>query len=606
VICGQGVAKADIEPGEEIVIVGAGVIGLLAQRLAMAMGAAHCTVVAASRQKEPVARAGGAARFLVAGEDEGVIAALRAPIVIEATGDPDAIAVAVAAAGANGRVVLLGSPRGVTRRLPVDEIRSKDLTLIGAHVETLTSERRRSGGDPHARTAEHFLALLAEGALEVEDLSQRVVDPRETDGFYRDLAQRRDIVAARLDWSRIPRAQRVRRVRLARLPDLRARGLDPQKHLLPATLPASAEADPLARSVGDLRVGLVGCGDIAVHNAAAIAASPNARLTACFDPVASLAADLAGRYGAAVSATLDALLDRADVDAVFIAVPHHLHAPLAIQCARAGKHVIVEKPMANDLAGALEMAAAADEAGVVLSVCFPHRYDPTVQAARRLVRAGAIGELGGTLTTFFADKPSSYWLGGFSGRSVSNWRSSPSKAGGGLLIMNLSHMVDLARHVGGVEVEACSAVTDVARGAEAVEDTVSVSIGYANGAAGTLFGSAALRGNRGRPAGLDMWGPDGYLTVEPQGRIFTGRALSDLHTGRWQRLAGLPERNIRAEYVTRLATAIALEAPPEIGAQDGIAVQAFIEAAYGSRDRGAAVRVADLVERAATSKRRAA
>ena len=349
----------------------------------------------------------------------------------------------------------------------------------------------------------------------------------------------------------------------------------------------------------------MGCGDIAVHNAAGIGAAPNARVVVCFDPVRGLAEELAAAHGADVAPAFEAVLERRDVDAVFLAVPHHLHAPMAIEAAEAGKHVIVEKPMANNLASAVAMADAARRAGVVLSICFPHRYDGRVEAARRLVECGALGEFQGTLTTFYAEKPASYWLGGFSGRAVSRWRSSREHAGGGLLIMNLSHLVDLARFVSGEEVGTVSGVADVEPGGATVEDTVSVSIRYAGGGVGTLFGSAGMRGHRGRPAGMDLWGADGYLTVEPDGRLYTTRAVDGVRTGRWQRLGGAPGV-IRRDYISRLATAIALGRAPEVGADDGLAVQAFIEASYRSNDGQGSVSPAALLAEAQRPARRAA
>ena len=100
---------------------------------------------------------------------------------------------------------------------------------------------------------------------------------------------------------------------------------------------------------------------------------------------------------------MDGLLDRADVDAVFLSVPHHLHAPLALQALAAGKHVVIEKPPANDLASAIEIVKAADRAGRVVSFCL-HRYEPRVQAARRVITEGALGDLTGALVSFWMDK----------------------------------------------------------------------------------------------------------------------------------------------------------------------------------------------------------
>jgi predicted dehydrogenase len=605
VICGQGIDKAGIRPGEPVVVVGSGLIGLLAQRLAAAAGGGPAAVIANSRQKQRAARTGGATRFLLSA-DRDEVAALGAPVVVEATGDPNALAVAVAAAGEGGRVVLLGSARGATGAIPHGEIRRKGLHVVGAHVETLRAEARDTSADLHRRQGDRFLALLEAGRLAVADLVELEVDPRDADAFYRDLARRRDLVSARFDWTRLPPEQRVRQARVLRVPDLRARGSDAVKAPLPARVAAPVVPDRALAAARVLRIGLVGCGDIAVHNAAAVAGAPNATLTACFDPVRALADGLAAEWGCEAEPSVEALLDRPDVDAVFLAVPHHLHAPLAVQAAEAGKHVIVEKPMANDLASALEMAAVAERAGIVLSICLPHRYDPTVMATRRLIAAGAIGDPRGTRTTFFEDKPASYWLGGFSGRSVSSWRSSRAQAGGGLLIMNLSHLVDLARYLTGVEVESVSAVCDSADGPAEVEDTISATVRYANGGVGTLSGSAALRGNRGRSDELHVWGPDGYLEVEPASRVYTTRAVDGIVSGRWQTLTGLPQVNIRQEYVTHLAGAIGAGTAPDVTAADGIALQAFIEAAYRSSDTGDVVRPASLLPGADAGKREAA
>jgi 2-desacetyl-2-hydroxyethyl bacteriochlorophyllide A dehydrogenase len=594
VIAGQGVGKAQIETGARVCVLGAGLVGALAHRLAQAAGAGEVTVVASSRRKERSALDAGAARFLVAGEDDEQLAQLGAEVVIEATGDPDAVALAVDAAAPGARIVLLGSPRGTTTELPVAALRSKQLELVGAHVVTLAAEGRRAGADLARAEAEAFLDHLASGRVQIADLVQLAVDPREADSFYRDLAHARDLLGAYFDWSQLPREDRVRSARLASLPNLRGRGLDPARNALRPRRRMAAE-DPFEGARGRLRVGLLGCGDIAVQNAAAVAAAPNAELVACFDPIHELAEELASAYGAQPTPTAEALLDRRDVDAVILSVPHHLHAPLGRQAAEAGKHLIIEKPLAQDLAAARELAAAAEAAEVVLSVCFPHRYDARIVTAKRLVDAGALGRLGGSFTAFFADKPASYWLGGFTGRSISNWRTERDKAGGGVLIMNLSHYVDLVRYVTGVEADQVAAVTRTEDDGAEVEDTVSLSVAYANGAVGSLFASAAQRGfSQGRTE-LRFWGSDGHIQIEPEARLYTLRAIDGLRTGRWHELPGTSVRDIRAAYISRFATAVAEGRQPDITAADGLAVQAFIEAAYRAADQGSGVSPAELL-----------
>lgn len=603
VICGHGVRLGEIEAGSPVCVVGAGLIGLLAQRLATAGGAGRVTVVATSRNKEEAAYEGGAAAFMTSIDDRAAIGSLGAPVVIEATGDPDALAVAIAAAGRHGRVVLLGSPRGITAHVPVGDLQARGLELVGAHVETLTLERTLTGGEDGARQeATTFLQALESRSITVDDLVAETVDPREAPAFYRALASRRDLIGARFDWTLLAPSERAHRARLLRLPDLRGRGVDSERAPLPPSTNGHAgvlaHPDPFADAVGMLRVGLLGCGDIAVHNAAALAEAPNARLVACHDPLIALAEDLAGTHDAAVAPSVDALLAREDLDAVVLAVPHHLHAPLALQAIAAGRHVVVEKPPANTLASAVEMVEAADRAGVVLSFCFPQRYDAAVVRARALVDAGAIGPLGGATAKLLMDRSPSYWTGGFSGRSTSDWRERRDQAGGGVLIMNLSHYVDLVRHLTDTEVESVVAMTAAVDRPGEIEDSASLSVRFATGAVGAFFGCTSVRGTLSTE--LRVWGRDGHIVVEGDPRAYTLASVPGLRGSRWQAFAATGGPSMRAVYFSRLATALHRGEPPEVSARDGLAVQALIEAAYRSTETGCAERPGELLAECGT------
>jgi predicted dehydrogenase len=266
-----------------------------------------------------------------------------------------------------------------------------------------------------------------------------------------------------------------------------------------------------------------------------------------------------------------------------------------MQAIEAGKHVVVEKPLANNLSDALALVAGAESAGVTLSVCFPHRFAPAAALARKLVAGGALGELSGTLTSFLTDKPLSYWRGGFSGRAQSDWRTSRARAGGGVLIMNLTHYIDLVRHITGVEVESVTAVCASADRAADVEDTISVGLHYENGAVGTIFGCSAVRGIDGRNE-LRIWGRDGQLSLEPDLRVLSLRPVDGLRTGRWLSPAS-DDRNMRAVYLSRLGTAITEGREPDVTAQDGLAVQALVEAAYQAHEERTVVRPRALLER---------
>ena len=564
VIAGYGVARAGVEPGAPVCIVGAGPIGSLAQRLLLLGEPGPVTVVARSRRAEAAALERGAARFSLPADADGIDAAT----VIEATGDPEGLATAVSAARPGATVVLLGSPRGLTAAATLGEAHRKGLRLVGAHVSALAVEARSASDDPFQVLASAYLDALAAGRLDVSDLVGAATDPREIGHLYRRLGEGA-VAAAHLDWRLVPRAERVRSKTLVAPP-----ALPPRRPRVRAVAPF---ADP--RPSRRLRFAVIGCGDIGLSNARAVAASDGAELVLCHDSVPGLAEAVSRRVGGDVVPTLERALDPARVDAVLLSVPHDLHAPLVAQAAEAGLHVVVEKPLANDLAGARQAVAAARGAGVALSVCFPYRYEPAVVAARELVQAGALGSMRGATVLFHADKPDAYWHGGFSGRARSDWRGSLERAGGGVLIMNLTHYVDLLRHVTGLEPARVSATSRSREGSE-VEETITATIEFAGGAIGSLLASAATRG---APSSrFEAWGDSGAVRFEPEPALYTERAVDGVVPGRWSALPEDPAVDPRRLFVDRFCAAVLESRAPEVTAEDGLAVQAFVAAAYRS------------------------
>jgi predicted dehydrogenase/NADPH:quinone reductase-like Zn-dependent oxidoreductase len=574
-IAGYGARRASMAAGDRLCVVGAGPIGLLAQRLATMSDPAEVTVVARTGRHEEAAREGGADQFRTsaAGVDD-----VEADVVIEATGDPAALGTAVAAARPGGRVVLLGSPRGRTPGEVLTAARIKGLTLVGAHISALATEAKRSPGDPFQELARTFVDGLADGSLRAADLAGPALDPREPQLTYRRLG-RGEIDAGHFDWCLLPEGDRLTRSFLT-APPLR-RAAMPR---LPQSPPVAAEGRQVGGPRGGaLRFVLVGCGDVGRYNARAIAAAAGAELVVSHDPVEGLAAAISEEFGGDVAGSLDQALDPDLVDAAFLCVPHDLHAPLVERAAAAGLQVVVEKPMANDLASARRAARAAEAAGVTLSICFPFRYEPAMQAARDLVARGVLGDPHGVTVSFHADKPEGYWFGGFSGRSQSGWRASATRSGGGVLIMNLTHYLDFIRYVAGLDAISVAATTRIGPGAE-VEDFVSITAVLEGGAIASISGSASTRGAP--PSRFELWGELGTLRLEPEPALYTETALGGLNTGAWTALPGGADVDPRRVYVERFAAAVREGRPAEVSAADGLAVQAFVEAAYQSAEQG--------------------
>lgn len=143
-----------------------------------------------------------------------------------------------------------------------------------------------------------------------------------------------------------------------------------------------------------LRVAVIGAGRIGKVHAATVASHPGAQLVAVCDPMGTAAQDLAALYGAKAYLEADELFADPDVDAVIIGSPTAMHAPQVLAATRAGKAVLVEKPVAKDVAEARELEAelATYEHPPVM-VGFQRRFDPSIRRAKELADAGEFGTI---------------------------------------------------------------------------------------------------------------------------------------------------------------------------------------------------------------------
>jgi myo-inositol 2-dehydrogenase/D-chiro-inositol 1-dehydrogenase len=142
-----------------------------------------------------------------------------------------------------------------------------------------------------------------------------------------------------------------------------------------------------------IRVAVLGAGRIGRIHAANVAANPRARLVAVSDAIPAAADALAATLGCEASTDSAALIARHDIDAVVIGTPSDTHAELTIAAARAGKAVLCEKPLDNDLARADAAVAELDRLGARVMLAFNRRFDPSNVALRRALDAGEIGDV---------------------------------------------------------------------------------------------------------------------------------------------------------------------------------------------------------------------
>ena len=229
-----------------------------------------------------------------------------------------------------------------------------------------------------------------------------------------------------------------------------------------------------------LRIGLLGCGRIAqlVH-LAALDRLEGVRLTALADSSpGTLRASLERVRGATGYSDYRDLLERSDVEAVVVTLPPHLHASAATAAFARGRHVYLEKPIAENLDGAAEIVTAWRRARRIGMIGFNFRFSPAVRDARRRLAAGSIGEVV-AIRSVFTTAP----------RVVPEW-SGRREAGGGALLALGSHHVDLVRHLLAREViEAHARI----RSARTEDDTAFLELVLEGGVPMSAFLSSASR-----------------------------------------------------------------------------------------------------------------
>ena len=195
-----------------------------------------------------------------------------------------------------------------------------------------------------------------------------------------------------------------------------------------------------------LKIGIVGAGAIAQRNAREAENASNAKVVGVYDVNHQVARNMAKALSVPFYSTYEKLLDNSELEAVLISTPHFLHESQGVKAAEAGKHILMEKPLANNLDEAENIIRACNQNGVRLTVNYSFRYLPKIQKAKQLVDEGALGDITGIQILGHQYKDPGYWSGARS-NSPDDWRASLKKSGGGLLIMTTCHAIDYVYYI---------------------------------------------------------------------------------------------------------------------------------------------------------------
>jgi predicted dehydrogenase len=332
-----------------------------------------------------------------------------------------------------------------------------------------------------------------------------------------------------------------------------------------------------------IRVGIIGSGDIAGAHVAGYKAAGAEIVAVCDTNPTQLAArqhDWDVEKG--FTDALDLLADPS-IDAVSICTPNSTHHPLTLAAAKAGKHVLCEKPVSLDIAQGEEMVAACENVGVVFQVGHHMRSWAAAAKAKELIDSGAIGRV-----CQLRFRQSHDWGGG-APRGVFG---SKAHSGGGTLLDNGCHLFDLARYLGGDVEEVYARIATLKFEVE-VEDTAAATLHYASGAIGVLEAAWTATGFQ---EAFWVYGTEGSVecdnlvsasTLTHRFRIPNGPSTSQTSVTSYS-LAAPPAHT---QHVANFLAAIEGKRQPICSGQDGIEAVRLVLACYESAATGSPVRI---------------
>jgi len=339
--------------------------------------------------------------------------------------------------------------------------------------------------------------------------------------------------------------------------------------------------------------GIVGCGVISQFHAKAIADLRGAKVVACCDTRAESADRFAAEHGCQSYHTLDDLLADEAVDVVTIATPSGLHMVPAVAAANAGKHVIVEKPLEVTLKKCDRIIRACKQNGVRLATVFPSRFHDSSVKLKRAIEGGRFGRL--TVADAYVKwfRTQQYYDSGA-------WRGTWALDGGGALMNQAIHSVDLLTWLMGPVQEVCALTALLAHERIEVEDTAVATLRFAGGALGVIEATtAAYPGYLKR---IEVHGSEGTAVLEEEDlktwdfakpakqdkAILAEMKKSKSSGGGASDPAALGHHGHRKQFADML-NAIRKRRPPAIDGHEGRRSVEIVQAIYKSAEAGGRV-----------------
>ncbi len=344
-----------------------------------------------------------------------------------------------------------------------------------------------------------------------------------------------------------------------------------------------------------IKWGVIGCGGIARwRTIPGLLQAENAELVAVMDTNAAFAEEVRDEFGVKYAfSDLESLLAVDDIDAVYIATPVFCHKEQVIAAANAGKHILLEKPMALTSKESEELAALCDARGVRLGIGLMMRFHAYHEEMKRLIAEGAIGDIVSIRSQFAC------WYPDMPGV----WRQDKAKSGGGALVDLGVHCIDLVQYVTGLRAVEIAAMCETQTFSYSVDDSATLLMRMDNGALCVIESNFNIPDDA-VTGKIEIYGTagslraDGTLAQEEVGTVQVLRSdaakgydAAQTRTGNVSSYIDVPTGNMYTKEVERFGEAILSDTPVPVPAQDAIYVQRVMEAAYRSSEEKSFVTV---------------
>lgn len=336
-----------------------------------------------------------------------------------------------------------------------------------------------------------------------------------------------------------------------------------------------------------VRVAVIGCGSISKHrHIPEYAANSNAELVAFVDPIIERAQQFADKFGGKAYSDYETMLAEVKPDAVSVCTPNALHAPMSIAAAKAGAHVLVEKPMAVTDAEAEAMIQAAKDNGVQLMVGHNQRFMPPHVKAKQILESGVLGKVLTFRTSFGHPGPDGWSVDG-----ANSWFFRKEEALMGAMGDLGVHKSDLIRWMLNDEVAEIGAfVGTLHKEGTQVDDNASCILRMNSGAIGTLVASWTYY--RGEDNSTILWCENGVMKI---GTHPDDQVIVELRNGTVEKhKVGAISTNDKQEssgVVDAFLESILNGTTPAVSGEEGRASLKVILCAFESQETGKFVSV---------------